>query len=246
MKGWGNQTAISFSIFGLMGGTVDAMMRASTREAMRAATIVITPTLEGFGSLDWRRSRELAEHGYRAAEALRDQLLPLALGEAAWTEYMRRRSERRRTALPIPTFVAVEGAATADERTITERLQAQVGHPSTSTISSSRWPPSAGWIGTTRSRGSSPSGRRACSRARSRRHAPPFLMLGIGLENTTTGEFSFELAGRYLTFDAVGSGSELRVDAAAGSTPSAAVELLKPIGTSKLFGAVNAWFASGV
>jgi hypothetical protein len=124
-----DKTTVNYTIFGLMGGTVDAMMRASTREAMKAATIVITPALDGFGSLDWRRNSELAEQGYRAAEAIRDQLLPLALGEQAWADYVARRRERRRDTLPVPAFVQIEGAASADERTMVERLEPQLGQP---------------------------------------------------------------------------------------------------------------------
>jgi NTE family protein len=237
-----DKTTVNYTIFGLMGGTVDAMMRASTREAMKAATIVITPALDGFGSLDWRRNSELAEQGYRAAEAIRDQLLPLALGEQAWADYVARRRERRRDTLPVPAFVQIEGAASADERTMVERLEPQLGQPinldtleaTLATFGGLDRYDSVGWELTYRE--GEPG---LLVRARSRRHAPPFFMLGIGLENTTTGEFSFELAGRYLTFDAVGSGSEMRIDAAAGSTPSAGVELLKPLGTSHLFWALT-------
>jgi NTE family protein len=71
--------------------------------------------------------------------------------------------------------------------------------------------------------------------ARPKAHAPPFLMLGVSLQNTTSDDFSFQLAGRYLTFDAVGSGSELRLDAMAGAQPQLAAELYRPIGDTALF-----------
>ena len=83
----GDTRDVNRSLLGLMGQTVDVMMQANTRVAMEAADIVINPALEGFGSLDWRRSAELAAEGYRAAEAMKDKLLPLALDEAAWAAY---------------------------------------------------------------------------------------------------------------------------------------------------------------
>jgi hypothetical protein len=55
-------------------------------------------------------------------------------------------------------------------------------------------------------------------------------MLSTNLQNTTNDDFSFQLAGRYLTYDKVGFGSELRLDAAAGSSSSVAAELYRPIG----------------
>ena len=47
-------------------------------------------------------------------------------------------------------------------------------------------------------------------------HAPPFMMLGINLENTTSSDFRITATARYLAFDTVGSGSELRVDGTLG------------------------------
>ena len=71
--------------------------------------------------------------------------------------------------------------------------------------------------------------------ARPKTYAPPFLMLGISLQNTTTDDFAFQLAARYLTFDVAGSGSELRVDGAVGAQPNVGAELYRPIGRTPLF-----------
>ena len=65
--------------------------------------------------------------------------------------------------------------------------------------------------------------------------APPFLMLGLNVENTTTSDFRITAAARYLAFDTVGSGSELRVDGAVGSDPAFGVELYRPIGSTPFF-----------
>jgi NTE family protein len=67
--------------------------------------------------------------------------------------------------------------------------------------------------------------------------APPFLMLGLNVENTTTSDFRITAAARYVAFDTVGSGSELRVDGAAGSDPAFGVELYRPIGSTRFFAA---------
>jgi NTE family protein len=66
-------------------------------------------------------------------------------------------------------------------------------------------------------------------------YAPPFMMLGLNLENTTSSDFRTTGTARYLTFDRVGSGSELRLDATVGSDPSLAGELYRPIGPTPLF-----------
>ena len=52
-------------------------------------------------------------------------------------------------------------------------------------------------------------------RAREKPYAPPFMMLGISLENTTSNAFRTQFAGRYLAFDVLGSGAELRIEGVA-------------------------------
>jgi NTE family protein len=76
--------------------------------------------------------------------------------------------------------------------------------------------------------------------ARPKTHAPPFLMLGVSLQNTTSDEFAFQLAARFLAFDVLGSGSELRLDGAVGVQPRIGAELYRPIGRSPLFVAATA------
>ena len=54
---------VDYSMFGLMGRTVDAMMRSATREALKSADLTIAVDVKGFGSLDWRRADELIARG---------------------------------------------------------------------------------------------------------------------------------------------------------------------------------------
>ena len=52
-------------------------------------------------------------------------------------------------------------------------------------------------------------------------------MLGLNLENTTSDDFRMTLTARYLAYDIVGSGSELRVDGTLGSDPGLGVRALQ-------------------
>ena len=61
------------------------------------------------------------------------------------------------------------------------------------------------------------------------------MMLGVNLENTTSSDFRITTTARYLAFDIVGSGSELRIDGTVGSDPSVGIELYRPIGPTPLF-----------
>src|SRR5262249_25480509 len=66
----GDPTKIANSLLGVAGSTLDAMMRANTLKGMATADVVINVPLEKYGSLDWRRFRDLIREGYDAAEAV--------------------------------------------------------------------------------------------------------------------------------------------------------------------------------
>jgi NTE family protein len=78
---------------------------------------------------------------------------------------------------------------------------------------------------------------------RAKAYAPPFMMLGVNLENTTSSDFRITATARYLAFDTVGSGSEWRIDGTVGSDPTLATELYRPLGSTPLFAAPYAGIA---
>src|SRR5262249_10448823 len=82
------RSTVDSSIFGVMGQTLDVMMRASTRAALASADLTIEVDMTGFGSLDWRRADELIARGYQAAEAHRDALLKLQVSDADWAAWL--------------------------------------------------------------------------------------------------------------------------------------------------------------
>lgn len=227
-----NET-ISYSVFGLAGATIDAMMRANTKAGIASADIVINVPPTGFGTLDWRKSAALIAEGYKAAEATKDTLLTYAVDNLAWQAWLDGRAARRKQALPVPAFAGLDGVAPADQRRMHKLLAKHVGVPldmaaleidleelsGLDRYESITWqlgPNPAGDIGLT-------------IRARPKPYAPPLLMLGINLENTTTDDFTLGLAARYLRFDVLRSGSELRADVQVGANPSAAVAVYTPL-----------------
>jgi NTE family protein len=234
-----NPDGLSHTMFGVAGHTLDAMMRASTRRALAAADVTVHVPLGKYGSLDWRRAGELIEEGYRAAEAARDQLLPFAVSEAEFERWRRERQGRRRTELPAPGFLALEGFASGDAKRLEVLLAPHVGRPIDEralerdiaivagldryqTVTWALRPDAARGVG-------------LLVRGRVKPYGPPFMMLGVNLENTTSSDFRITATARYLTFDTVGSGSELRIDGTLGSDPSLAAALYRPIGPTPLF-----------
>jgi NTE family protein len=236
--GYGPEENLDYSMFALMGQTVDSMMKANTRRALQSADLVIQVDVEGFGSLDWRRSAELMQRGYEAAEKHRTELLPHALNDVDWQAWMNARAARRRHPLPVPKYLATAGIAPSDAAMVRRILAPYVDHPldlpkiekDLSTLSGLDRYQTVGWelMGPTGNEG-------LLIHARDKVYAPPFMMLGFSLENRTSNDFRVQMTARYLSFDVAGSGSELRVDGVIGSDPSAAFSLYRPIFGRRVF-----------
>ena len=232
---------VNQTMFGLAGGTLGAMMRASTKQGLAAADVVLNVPLveKGYGSLDWRKSKELIEEGYKAAEAIKEQLLKYAVSEAEYQKWAERRNAARRVNIPPPAFVEFEGVVKSDEQRMVSTLAMHVGRPldipqlelDLAELAGLDRYETVGWRLVSNQAGEVG----LLVRARQKPNAPPFMMLGVSLENTTSDSFGVSLSARYLTFDVPLAGSELRVDGTVGSNPVLGMEWYQPLGKSPLF-----------
>ena len=134
---------------------------------------------------------------------------------------------------PQPAFVTLEGVGAADERRMNKLLAKHIGRTldvpelerDLEELSGLDRYESITWRFTADATGALG----LAIDAIDKRHGPPFLMLGVNLENTTSDQFQLSLTGRYLQFDVFGSGSELRLDAVVGADPQLAAALYRPI-----------------
>ena len=234
-----DREGISYTMLGVASNALDAMMRASTRRAIASADVVINVPLAQYGSLDWRRTAALIDEGYRATEAMRAQLLPLAISEAEFDEWRLGRQARRRRELPVPAFIDADGFVRSDTKRLDTLLARHVGVPLDVDALEADIAAVAGLdryeTVTWRMIRDAARGHGLRVHGRAKTYAPPFLMLGVNLENTTSSDFRITATARYLAFDVVGSGSELRFDGTIGSDPTVATELYRPIGRMPLF-----------
>lgn len=188
-----DREGVAYTLLGLAGSTLDAMMRASTRSSITAADIIIDVPLRQYGSLDWRRSEALIEEGYRAAEAMRERLLPLAVSAAEYERWQTARQAKRRTVLAVPTFIDATGFADADARRLRTLFDKQLGQSIdlTQIERDLEWLTSLDRYETVTWRLiTGPDGSHGLRvTARPKPSGPPFMMLGLNLENTTSSEF---------------------------------------------------------
>ena len=234
----GRKHSIDTSLLGLVAETMDAMIRASASANLAAADLEITVPMPGVQPGDWHRARDLIRAGYDAAEARKDALLPLAVSDDLWGRARDARRDKTLTRLPRPAFVRVEGAGLFDTARIERRLAAfrdrdldiDAIETSLSELGGIDRFETVTW------RIESSGGRDGLViTALPKLYGPPFLFLGATLENTTSNDFHFGVGARYLAFDVLGSGSELRVDGALGSEPGMRIAWYRPVGTTPFF-----------
>jgi NTE family protein len=99
----------NLSSFGVLGQSISVMISANELKSMESADLLISVPLQKYNALSFDKADEIIKLGYEAAAAKAKILLPLAVDDAAWNQYLAQRASRRITTTPIPTFVAVDG-----------------------------------------------------------------------------------------------------------------------------------------
>jgi len=234
-----NPDSVNTTMFAVAGSSIDAMMRASTRRVIAGADVIVGVPLKEYGSLDWRRASDLIAEGYKTAESMRDQLLPLSVDEATFNAWRSARQARRKTTLPQPSFVDLEGFVSRDADRLNVLMARHIGVPvDVAAIEQDiaivggldRYQTVTWNLTRDASRGVG-----LAVHGRVKNYAPPFMMLGFNLENTTSSDFRITTTARYLAFDTFGSSSEWRIDGTIGSDPGLATEIYRPVGSTPLF-----------
>ena len=230
--------ALDRTLLGLVAESMDAMIRADGARSLAAADIAISVPLPGLTPNDWDRASDMIRAGYDAAEAMRDRLLPLALADDEWRAAREKRRDATLTRLPRPSFVRIDGAGPSD----TARMHRRLAFLQDVDVDINTIERSVNELGgmdrfETVTWGFEHSGGREglVFRALQKANGPPFVFLGASLENTTSNEFRFGIGARYLAFDVLGSGTELRVDGALGSEPGVRASWYRPFVNTLFF-----------
>ncbi len=231
------------SMLSLAARTINTMEIASERIGLAAADLVVAPDLKGFDSLSWRRSDELADRGYQAAEAMSASLLRFAVSEEEYASHIAARQRRTRTTLPIPTRLEVVGAAPADVALVRAELAKNIGRPvDTAALKE----------GILRVTGTDRFetvryglGRLAGETAlvitvKPKSYGPPFLSMSLDLNNLEGRAVSATVNGRLTVDDWLVPRSESRTDFAVGSRYLAGEEFYVRLGPTPLFVAPRA------
>jgi NTE family protein len=229
-----DSTNVSFSMFEVVSAVSDALVRANTKRGLAAANLVIRPDLRGFSGNDWRRARDLIEVGHRAAERMREHLLPLAVDEATWRAYLDSRLARR-VAMPRIDSIRVEHMRPDDARRVRRLLHAYVGQradPITFERALTRLQGFDDYQPITWDLQRTDAGTELVVRA-PLQPAERTLMITVNADSRTSDDYLFQVAGRLRAYDVPFEGDELRLNTVLGTDPSIGAELIHGLWTSR-------------
>ena len=216
------------------GRAIDVMMENATRRALVDADLVITPDLEGFGSLDWRRSDALADRGYEAAEAVSDELLQHTVSEAEWDAWRRARGARTRDKAFVPTSLRVRGTTPAPEELILERLDPHLDQPLDFEAlgEALTWVTGSDRFDSVRYEATGDDGLLIVAREKS--NGPPFLRFGLDISNEAL-DMAVGFKARLIALDVGKPDAEVRADVSVGTVLGAGIEYYWPFAGTRLF-----------
>lgn len=220
------------TIGGIANRSITLMMQALERPRLRRADVVLLPDTEGLTAADFKKSDEFAARGYQAAEARKDDLLPLALDETAWKAYRAAIEARKKPSRDPVTFVEVTGISDGASAQISEQLVRHIGtNPQAAAVEADI----NHIIGLGRY-ASATYGRTVIAdtmglgiQIRDKSYAPPFVRFALDVNNEDK-DVSLSLGSRVTLMDVTGLGSEWRFDGSVGSTLSLSTELYQPLG----------------
>jgi NTE family protein len=231
------------SLFGVLNQTSGVATMENIRRNLRLADLLISPDLEKYTLLDFKANAEIADLGYKGAEQKALLLQKFGLSEGEWQQYLALRRSRILTEVPAPTFVKVEGAGSEAARAITKELGKFDGKPIDPQAVGKELNKVWGtgrfetldytWVRENGKNG-------MLIRAQEKTYGPPFLDLGLVVNNSATDDAEVNLLGRLTFYDFGRTNAEWRTDFSLGSRMLIRTEYFRPLGESRFFVAPNA------
>jgi NTE family protein len=241
-----DEAAAPANLFDVLSQTIDTFMKAGVSSSLKSADLVITPDLKGYAGLDWRRGDAIADQGYRAAEAMAEELRPYQLDAVAYAALQQERLSRGRDIAAPLAFVRVDGVGEATARQIREAFLA--GFEGRALDRESLEVAILRLSGTDRYEvikyrlEGGPDGAGLVVDVTPKSYGPPFLLPAVDLENIDSSTFAASLRLRVASFDTLVANSEIRLDVEVGSTQRVAGEVYRRIGPTRFFVAPRAYF----
>lgn len=236
------------TIGGVLARAVDVMILQNERHSMALADVVITLEPGKYSINDYSEAEQIIRIGYDGAGQQAAQLLPYAVAEAEWQQYLAERASRQRTPPQSVEVLEVTGVSGGEQQRLASRLQKAIHGPVDLEALDIRLDRVAGEgqfdrLGYEGFVQNGVPGLRIVAHEKS--YGPPFVNLAVDVHGSGVAAFDLSAGGRITFMDVKNHGGEWRNDLLLGSRNLAATEFYQPIAMTHFFVAPNA-FASKV
>jgi NTE family protein len=228
------------SLFTVLQQSVRVVVAESEVRGLARADAVVSVPLGGYSSTDYKKNEAIMKKGYETAGEKSQLLEKFALSDAEWKEYVRDRDARIKTLAPVPQFIKVEGADTAQQSENIEHYLAPLAGKPLDTDKLDRALTRLTGVGrydTVGYRITERDGQQGLViQVSEKNYAPPTIQPAFEVDGSESEEVSFTMGARLTYLDVAGFRSEWRTDFLFGNTYGLGSELYRP------FTPVSKWF----
>jgi NTE family protein len=234
------------TLTGVLERAIDVVILQNERRSMALADVVVTLEPGKYSINDYAQAEPIIRIGYEGAASQAAQLLPYALPEAEWQQYIAQRAARKRIAPKTVDVLEVTGVNGGQQQRLTSRLEKASTGPVDLKALDTRLNRIAGEgqfdrLGYEGFVQNGVSGLRIV--AHEKTYGPPFINLAVDVNGSGVAAFDFSAGARITFMDVKNHGGEWRNDLLLGSRNLAATEFYQPVAATHFFAAPYA-FAS--
>ena len=220
------------SVFGVLNHSVRVVLEENELRSLAQADAVVSVPLSEYNTLDYAKSSQIMKRGYEAANARARLLEAFALSDADWQEHQQAREARKRSDVPTPQFIEIEGTNAHEATDVTryvKRFQDKPVNPAkldevlTRLTGVGRYD-SAGY------RLIEKNGQTGLLvQVVEKNYAPPMFQTAFEVDGSQSGNVDFTAGTRFTFMDVAGFRSEWRTDILLGNTYGIQTELFRPL-----------------
>src|SRR5437762_1479886 len=220
------------SAFSVLNHSLNAMLRENQLRSLEQADSIVSVPLGEFTTVDYAKSEPIMQRGYEAAQTRSRLLEAFALGNADWDAYQQARKARKRTELPTPQFVKIEGASAKGEAYAARYFKSFVDAPlETSKLEDvltrmtgvGRYDSAGYWLTVQDGKPG------LLIKVVEKNDAPPMFQTAFEVDGSQSGNVDFTMGTRFTFMDATSFRSEWRTDLLLGNTYGIQTELYQPV-----------------
>jgi NTE family protein len=230
------------SLFSVLNQSVRVVVAENEVRGLAHADAVVTVNLGGYSSTDYKKNEPIMQKGYTAADEKSRLLEKFALSNAEWDDFKQDRETRKKTLAPVPQFIKVEGADTAQQTENVEHYLAPLAGKPLDTEKLDRALTRLTGLGRYDTVGYQMMEREGKQglliQVNEKNYAPPTIQPGFEVDGSESEEVGFTMGARLTFLDVAGFRSEWRTDFLFGNTYGLGSELYRP------FTAVSKWFVA--